>query len=348
MDVVEKPYVSEFTKATLEQFGWHVNDPIPSDLGELLLQIRDRLPPSKRVDVLIDAALMTEEDIEKVKKSLKDAKVLAKKKEQADKLNEATADMAPAVADAYKKMMETQIVDDREEVAAAEAAAEQAPAPTTAPPVVEIETTEKEEQPPPQEETPPPDDLGGIGPMAILPFCPRCGWNMQQKFDVDVSEQDKEDFLATLLGGNRFTRDYEIAGGKMVVRLRSLLADENFLIQRQLLLDQNAGEILSEAEWFLRLAEYRMACSLEAVLDSAGKPVVLNPVLADVKFTPPPENPNQTALPAARQFVNTKALAHEVTRRLIAAHLRRFQRLVEALEAMALEPSFWNGIGSQR
>jgi len=343
MDLVENPYVSDFTKATLEQFGWKVNDPIPADLGELLLQIRDKLPPSKRIDVLIDAAAMTAEDVEKVKKSLVDAKNIGKKKEAADKLKEATADMAPSVAEAYRKMMETQIVDDREEVAAAEAAAtEQKPAAVTA----TEEPVKSKEQPvkTDEEELPPPTgDLEG--PMVILPFCPRCGWNMQQKFDVDVSDRDKEDFLVTLLGGNRFTRDYELAGGRMVVRLRSLLADENFLIQRQLLLDQNAGEIFSEAEWFLRMAEYRLACSLEAILDSTGKPTVLNPVLADVKFTPPADQPNQTALPAARNFVNTKALAHEVTRRLISTHLRRFQRLVEALEAMALEPSFWNGIG---
>jgi len=344
MDLVENPYVSDFTKATLEQFGWKVNDPIPGDLGELLLQIRDRLPPSKRIDVLIDAELMTEEDVEKVKNSLKAAKEAGKKKEAAEKLKEATADMAPSVAEAYRKMMETQIVDDREEVAAAET-----PAPTQ-PDVVIAQTADTEKTAaaakPTDEVLPPP--TGDVeGPMAVLPFCPRCGWNMQQKFDVDVSDADKEDFLATLLGGNRFTRDYELAGGRMVVRLRSLLADENFLIQRQLLLDQNAGEIFSEAEWFLRLSEYRLVCSLEAIIDSNGKPTMLNPVLADVKFTPPADQPNQTALPTARQLINTKALAHEVTRRLISTHLRRFQRLVEALEAMALEPSFWNGIGSQ-
>ena len=338
MDGVDKPYVSDCTKATLEQFGWRVNDPIPDDLGALLLQIRDRLPPSKRVDVLVDAALMTEDDIEKIKDSLKNAKIVARKKEQKDAIEQQTEGMAPAVAEAYKKMLETQIVDDRETLAAESPA----PEPAAEEPAKQVD----EETKPPEEELPPP--TGDVdGPMVILPFCPRCGWNMQQKFDVEISDADKEDFLVTLLGGNRFTRDYELVGGRMVVRLRSLLADENFLIQRQLLLDQNAGEIFSEAEWFLRMSEYRLACSLEAILDGTGKPIVLNPVLADVKFTPPEDKPNQTALPTARQFVNTKAVAHEVTRRLISTHLRRFQRLVEALEAMALEPSFWNGIGSQ-
>ena len=304
-----------------------------------MLQVKDRLPASPRVDVLIDAAVMKEEDVEKIKEMLKVAKAAGQRKEASEKLNETTANMAPAVADAYKKMLETQIVDDRED------AAKETEAPVT-PAAVAVEPTPAAEQAPTEEVLPPPTgDLGGNSPMVILPFCPRCGWNMQQKFDVEISEKDKEDFLVTLLGGSRFTRDYEIAGGKMIVRLRSMLADENFLVQRQLLLDQNAGEILSEAEWFLRMAEYRMACSLEAVLDSSGKPLVVNPALEDVKFTPPEKQPNQTALPAARQLVNTKALAHEVTRRLVSMQLRRFQRLVEALEAMALEPSFWNGIG---
>jgi hypothetical protein len=69
--------------------------------------------------------------------------------------------------------------------------------------------------------------------------------------------------------------------------------------------------------------------------------------MKDVSFTPPADKPTQTVLAVMRQTVNTKPLAAEVTRRLVATHLRKFQRLVEALEAMALEPSFWDGIEQQ-
>jgi hypothetical protein len=262
-------------------------------------------------------------DVTKITDMLTAAKKIDKQQKAAEDLAAATATMAPSVREAYEKFNAStpEIVDDRETLEPAVPAPEEA-------------ATEPEEI----------STLGAIAPMFTLPFCPRCGWDMQNKFDVDITDEDKIDFLATLLGGSRFSRNYELAGGKMIVRLRSMLADENFLVQRQLLLDQNAGEILTEAEWFIRMGDYRMACSLESITDSNGKVIVANPALQDLQFTPPADKPTQTALVLALQQVNGKALAHEVTRRLVLVHLRKFQRLVEALEAMALDPSFWNGI----
>jgi hypothetical protein len=321
MELVENPFVSDFTKQTLGQFGWAPGDAIPAALGELMLNIKGTLPTSPRADVLIDAAVMTPEDVTKIKDMLAAAKVVAKKKQAAAELEATTANMSPSVREAYERVADAaapEIVDDRESLETPTAGTEET--------AEEVST------------------MGAIEPTFTLPFCPRCGWDMQQKFDVDITDDDKVDFLATMLGGSRFSRDYELAGGKMIVRLRSMLADENFLVQRQLLLDQNAGEILTEAEWFIRMGDYRMACSLESITDSSGKVIVANPALQDLQFTPPADKPTQTALVLALKQVNSKALAHEVTRRLVLVHLRKFQRLIEALEAMALDPSFWNGI----
>jgi hypothetical protein len=337
MELVENPYVSDFTKKTLEQFGWRNNDPIPADLGQLMLQIKDRLPASSRVDVLIDKDAMKEEDVSQIKEMLAAAKGTANKIAQREQLDQDTAGMSDSVRDMYEKLVNTnsaEIIDDRETADPTPAASEPGQPKTTV-----------TEQPVSPADVPAVEEAGISAPMIVMPFCPRCGWDMQQEYDTNVTDKDKEDFLTTLLGGGRFKRDYELAGGKFVIRLRSMLADENFLVQRQLLLDQNDGLILSEAEWFLRMLEYRMACSLEAVYDGNKKPLVIIPELSEIKFEPVKDKPNQTALPAAREFVHSKALAHEVTRRLAATHLRKFQRLVEALEAMTLEPSFWNGIG---
>jgi hypothetical protein len=350
MQLVENPYVSDFTKKTLSQFGWREGDPIPAELSDLLLQIKAKLPASNRVDVLIDAAAMAEDDIANVSALLRSAKQAGAQQGKEADIETATANMSPAVADAYRKML---------------AAQEAAPASGDGPQIVDDLAEPKGL---PVDESGPPGDVGEPGkpavvvddalpagdtftpmaPMPILPFCPRCGWDMKHKYDVDVTDNDKEEFLVTLLGGSRFRREYELAGGKIVVRLRSLLADENFLIQRQLLLDQNNREILSEAEWFLRLAEYRLACSLESIVDGNGKPIFINPELTSISFTPPADKPTQTALTVMRPEINTKALAHEVTRRIVHSYLRRFQRLVEALEAMVLEPSFWTGIEQPR
>ena len=334
MDLVDNPYVSAFTKKTLGQFGWADGDPIPANLGEKLLALKESLPATSRTDVLIDIDAMSEQDIKTVKDALVGAKAYATRKNAAEEREQITEHMADSVRDTYNSLFgdgAPQIVDDRNE---------QAAEPVAAPTPTEPQKTEDA----PSAENIEPVISTGLGPMVIPPFCPRCGWDMMQKFDVEVTDSDKVDFLATLLGAARFRRDYELAGGKMILRLRSLLADEVFLVQRQLLLDQDAGEILSADEWYLRMAEYRMACALDAILDKNGKVIVANPELGDLQFTPPADKPTQTALVLARQQVNSRALAHEITRRLVAAHLRKFQRLVEAMEAMALEPSFWIGI----
>lgn len=336
--------LSDFTKKTLAQFGWKEKDGIPEELGAFLLAAKDRSAPTLRVDVMIDAEKMLPEDVETARKMISDYQDAYKKKKAADEIAEKTKNMAPAVAEGYKKILELaqqqkeksntpEIVDDREE-AAAQSAVETPPPPPPPP-----DLPKKEEEPEQKTQfTPPPL------PPITLPFCPRCGWDMRMKYDIEVTDQDKEAFVAILLGNSRFKKKYSFLNDKFIVTIRSLLADENLEIHRQLVVDHQAGELPGENEWFLRMFEYRLACSIESVYDGTGKPLAVLPALADMEHTPPPDNPLETGLVYLRKYVNTKVLAHEVTRRLVGQQFRRFQRLLESLEAMAVEPSFWEGI----
>jgi hypothetical protein len=332
MELVENVYVSDFTKATLGQFGWKEGDAIPADLGQLMIKMKETLPISKRSDVLIDQDVMSEEQIKQIKDMLREARDLGRKKKRAEELEEQTKNMAPDVAEVYKQLeSEPMIVDDRDEngettepVATEPAAVEEKPASEPA-----KEPTEEK----PKETVDP----------ALVVFCPRCGWDMRQKFDVVPTDREKEDFLATLLGGVRFKKKYELFGGRIVVTFRSLLAEENKLIYRQLVLDQQNNKVATEAEWFVQMMDYRLACSLESVADKSGKVLMIIPLLEEMAFEPNKDEPLATPLPKQLELIN-KNMAQEATRRLVGTHLRQFQRLVEALEAMALEPNFWNGI----
>ncbi len=329
MDLVQNPYVSEFTRKTLAQFGWEDNDPIPAALGDLLVQFKSELPASARTDVLIDVSLMAPEQVQQARDMLATAKQVRARQDKESEVETATATMNPSVAALYRQLDSEgpTIVDDRAEATA--------PTPPTA------------EKTPAGPEPAAPAEPGVVGddPMVILPFCPRCGWDMRQRFEVDITELDKQDFLAAILGSTRFERRFELMGGRMVLVFRSLLAEENRAIQRQLVLDQEAKVFVTTDEWLLRMMEYRLACSLDRVEAGNGRVLHQVPTLAEMPHTPPADNPLQTALAPLLEFVNNKVLSHEVTRRLAGQHLRQFQRLVEALEAMALEPSFWNGIG---
>lgn len=329
MELVDNPYVSEFTRKTLEQFGWKDKDPLPTDLGELLLKIKETIPASPRHDVLVDAGLMAPEMITQIEEMLAEAKVAVKGWEKKKAKQQELNNLAPQLREQYENVMnQLEVVDDREEAAKEESK-----------PALAQET--KPAEPPP--EPPPPEPPATYAP-AILPFCPRCGWDMLQKFEVLPTDRDKEDFLATILGGSRFRKRYELLGGKIIVTFRGLLAEENKLVYRQLILDQQEAKITSPEEWFVQLLDYRLSCSLESIASDTGRVIAMMPELAEMPFTPDKKKPLATPLVDQLNYLNNTVAAQEVTRRLVNLHLRQFQRLLEALEAMALEPSFWTGI----
>lgn len=312
MELIEGVYASDFTKKTLAQFGWQEGDAIPAELGPFLMEVKESTPASNRTDVLVDKEKMTPEQIERAQSLLKQATELAQNKQKKEKLEEVTKNMKPEVAAAYTKIMnsEAEIIDDR-----------------NAEPAEEKPTTEEPKSAPEPEQLP------------VTAFCPRCGWDMRQKFEVVPTERDKEDFLATLLGGTRFRKRYELFGGRIVVTFRSVLAEENKLIYRQLVLDQQNGTVNTEAEWFVQLMDYRLACALDTIADKNGKIIASTPELDMAGSTK-----EKTTLVDQLDVINKNVLAQEATRRLVGMHLRQFQRLIEAIEAMAVEPSFWTGI----
>lgn len=335
MKLVQAKAISEFTKTTLSQFGWQDNDPIPEEIGAYLLEIKNTLPASERTDVLVDAALMQESDVEKAREMLKEAKKLHSAISKQKDTDERTKNMHPSVAAAYRELAEQlpddgpEIIDDREEAAETPQPPEKKPESTAEPAAV----------------TPAENNTSAPLPPVILPFCNRCGWDLRQKFDVEITDVDKQNFVASTLGGQRFRKVFSLFGGKMLVTFKTILADENNLIHRQLILDQEDKSVVTVDEWFLRLFEYRLACSLDRITDDKGKPIAIVPEITELPFKPPPDKPLQTPINNLLMYVNTKVLAHEVTRRLVGSHLRQFQRLVEALEAIAADPSFWKGIG---
>ena len=326
-------YVSESTKRTLSQFGWELGDPIPLNLGGMLSDIRERTPVSTAAGLLVDAALMTADDIELIKNTLllsKQAAAAAKNRQQLSddpnirQLQQTIAQIEATQVDA------AQIIDDRD------APQPEAPAQPTEPTIVA-----EVPKPAPEPEVPAPPLVDNAA--AIPAFCPRCNWDMRIKYETEVTEFDKESFVAITLGGERFKKTYSLLKGKFSVTFRGLLAEENTLIHHQLLIDQKDGDFLSDTEWFLRMFEYRLACSIASIdiKDQLPRPI---PELAAVAGTELPnksDDKTKTSLVRLREYVLNDVLKSELTRRLVGGQFRLFQRLTESLEAMALDPNFW-------
>jgi hypothetical protein len=334
-------YASEFTKKTLQQFGWALGDPIPESMGSLLSDIHARTSATKKPGIYVDAELMTPADVELVKVALQAAKGGTSASNASHdvaagiEMDEATRQLLQKLQtnQAAPKQTETaepvQIVDDRANLPEAEPASP--PPETVAAPAV---TTEL------------PEPLPTVDVPQIEPFCPRCQWDMRLKFEGDVTQLDKEAFVAITLGGSRFKKEYEIFGGKYRVKFRSLHAEENTEIHHQLLIDQRDGHFLNDTEWFMRFFEYRLACSIEQIVVN-DKPAIIVPELEEVTNKPLPDETEVGVAPRLvrlRKYVLVGTLKNEVTRRIVGNQFRQFQRLYETLEAMAVEPNFWVGI----
>lgn len=329
-------YVSEFTKKTLEQFGWVVGDPVPTNLSSVLDEVKGRTPATKKLGLYVDAELMAESDIAAITKTLANAKVAVAAAHKQNAINSATSGFDPQTALLYAKISAQEdenapkIIDDRDT------------APTVTPDVAVAETAPTQIEKLAAELEADLPLINAEQPVKVA-FCPRCNWDLRQEFNIEVTEADKEAFVAITLGGERFKKTYTILDGKFAVRFRSLLAEENTAIHHQLLLDQRKEEFLSDTEWFLRMFEYRLACSVEAVAVNE-KPIGLVPELDDVAANELPakhDDKEKSSLIRLRNYVGSELLKSEVTRRLVGSQFRQFQRLCETLEAMALEPNFW-------
>lgn len=339
-------YVSEFTKKTLLQFDWQPGEPFPANLGDVLSEIKERTPPSQVPGLFVDIANMSADDIALVKAALTGAKTAIENAKRQQELDRKTVGLDESARQLYAKLTEpasaaaTQIIDDRKTPAPTLEPAEPPPSAAPAPEPVKEEEPAINLKDPLTEEPEPLVEKKDVPP----PFCPRCSWDTRREFDVEVTESDKEAFIAITLGNERFKKTFELMGGKYKVQFRSLLAEENTVIHHQLLIDQRDGHFLSDTEWFLRMFEYRLACSMaEVTID--GRLVASIPELETVsdktELPNKGDDPKKPAVVRLREYALVGVLRNEVTRRLVGNQFRMFQRLCETLEAMALEPNFW-------
>jgi hypothetical protein len=206
---------------------------------------------------------------------------------------------------------------------------------------------------PPQEETQEeptaaeaPQEAGAGGDMP-LERCPRCWWKLSDPFAVEPADRDRQMFVAAILGTTRFRKTVQLMNGYLSVDYRSLTSMETELLFQQLGIDLRAGLIVSDAEYLMRLQEYRLYMSIEAIANDRGERMIEIPPIHEIPYDAPETGqPEQTRLIEMKRWFNEEAVTSESLRRILAQHLREFQRLVEALEAQTDEPGFWTGIES--
>ena len=306
------PYYSDDTKRQLRAVGWTEGDPLPPNFGEALAAIRD--------EVAQETAKAYAELPEKMAgyvpptNKIVDITTLppAKQAEIRDWLAGYRSDVATLAAP-QPEIQQPPV----------QAPVQQAPQPAAQP-----------TQPAAQ----PVAEAGSNTPT----HCARCQWPVNSPFNIVATEQDKQQFLISILSGESYQKQYDLLGGTVRLRLRSLSIPESTAINLQLGYMVRAGIISGNLEYGLHNMLFRTVLGVEEL--KAGISVLYTRTpLETFAASRQPAGEHPTVLPEYTEAV-TKALKSEPVVQIVNKTYREFQRLVELLEEKTGESAFWNGI----
>lgn len=156
--------------------------------------------------------------------------------------------------------------------------------------------------------------------------CPRCGLNLKEKYEIEPTREDIEEFLKCVISGNVYTKQYDLFGGRLKVELRTRLGTEESLIKKALMEFFRESQGISETEVYSELARYTLAVSL---CRYAGKDYPALPLTDSAAFKEAVKARIDTLPSQVQGFLKTL--------------LQQFNVLTDKLTARAQDPSFWTG-----
>lgn len=156
--------------------------------------------------------------------------------------------------------------------------------------------------------------------------CPRCGLNLKEKYEVEPTQEDIEEFLKCVLAGNVYTKEYQLFGGKLKVKLRTRLGAEDTAIKHAISAYFKESQGISESEVFAELMSYSIAVSLSSY---NGVEYPQLPLENTVVFRAAVVDRINTLPSQIQGFLKTL--------------LQQFNVLADKLTARAQDPSFWTG-----
>ena len=209
-----------------------------------------------------------------------------------------------------------------------------------------------EEEVPGTEDAPPPLSAGGV---AQHENCPHCGWDLKSPTIQEPSYEEKMGFLQSVLGQRTFVNQYEIFGGAVMVRFRTLTTKEMDIIYSQVFSEREAGVVTTVQDYWEKVNRYRLYLQLVylAAKDGSftyqlphGYSEDTNPH-AESFYEFEPENPEGTFLPQIENHILENVLRTESIQRSVNTLCARFNRLLAKLEALIDNSDFWKATGEQ-
>ncbi len=221
--------------------------------------------------------------------------------------------------------------------------------------IVELPTTRGAQ---PQVQAPvaaaPEEQPSATGATPTLTDCPHCGWQLHLPDIAEPSYGEKQSFLQSILGQKPYIRDYELLGGALTVRFRTLTVKEIDVIYHQVFLERERGTIQTIDDYWERINRYRLYLQTCQVATSTfrhdlpdGYSQETNPFAEAHWQFDPPEDPRETGLPIIETYFVEHVLNTEHLNRSVNNQCLRFNRLVARLEALMDNSDFWKPTGEQ-
>lgn len=352
-------YVSDKTRQQLTALGLSDTDPIPADLGPELDRIRAEMAaedaaadaanrPTQHTSVKPNKILKLEELSPKhqaeIQQLIAEAKASAAKPPPAPR----SGILNSSVGSAVRNMQQMQSPPAADSPTITDDLLDDAPART----VGRIKLPTKATQPEPAAEAspnsdePPEHDHTGAG--AQPSHCPRCLWEINRPFTAEPTQEDRQHFMVGLLGLKRFSKAFPLLDGELTITYRTLTAVESRMVFEQLQYDLKYGKLVTQGDYLMAMADYRMSLAIESIHDKAGNIIASIPPVDELEYQPPEDGHKETPVAALLESVLRDIIPHESMQRIAGLNHRQFQRIVEAMEAQISEPSFWKGIEPSR
>jgi hypothetical protein len=328
----------EGEKRDLKAFGWQEGDPVPPDFAKSLAAAKEAAvadansgtfrgpqPPPLQVPKEVPLEQLPPERRESLERLIKGYKEAAPQMAALAKDRERMAGLDPSVQRAIRAAQGRgegiEVTSGRpDEPAPKMPAAAPGPAPLPAPP----------------------DDA-----KATQTHCPHCQWELSVPDPTTPSGDDEATFTVTLLGGQRFVKEYSFLGGRLRASFRSLTSAQDGRVAAQLSNDQRDGRVNNLDDLFRLGLAYRLALSLD-VLTVVGQPMTIGRAVDDFLERPPKEvlEAGGSLLPELVEKLQAKEpLSAAPVWNMLADACRRFMALERALQDRAYRPGFSNAIG---
>lgn len=170
--------------------------------------------------------------------------------------------------------------------------------------------------------------------------CPKCNWHLNQPLFMEPSKDDIENFLYSVVSGERYSREYRLFGGSMTVVFGTRTSLEEKGIRETISNLMRADKIKSDDELINRLEQLQFLCSLREIRVSKGEDTntISLPVLHDILE-------NDSSKLAGLDHVLEEATKDIPSQALLPARgaYRKFAFVVDFLMSRAEDQSFWQG-----